>query len=283
MPSAVGLLALTLLVSGLPERERDGRPHIRSESAIVRWADTKEILLAKDPDRIRPIASITKLSSALIMSKEGLPADEWITLEDQDKDRLKWSKSKLKIARAYRPLDLFAAALVISENRAVYALVRAGGSTREVFVDRMNALARELGMGHTTFEDPAGVDPGNVSTARDLLALLDAAANDELVKSYAALDQIEITDREERVLRFGSTNRLARSSRWEVVLGKTGYTVEAGRTLLLRVMIGERPLDLVFLGSREMQSVFGDAGRVRRWLDRSLASATSAARVSAPN
>jgi serine-type D-Ala-D-Ala endopeptidase (penicillin-binding protein 7) len=264
---AVALLALTTVISGIPERDKNGRPHIRSESAIVRWGDTGEVILEKDADRVRPIASITKLLSTLILSKEGLPPDEWITLEEQDKDRLKWSKSKLKIARAYRPLDLFAAALVISENRAVYALVRAKSPNRATFVERMNATAKELGMAHSTFRDPAGVDPANVSTARDLLALLDAVAENEMVAKYAALDRLEITDKEERIMRFGSTNRLARSARWEVVLGKTGYTVEAGRTLVLRVMLGGRPLDLVFLGSREMQSVFGDAGRVRRWLE----------------
>ena len=118
------LALITLSILSVPERERDGRPHIRSESMIVRWADTGEIILSKDPDRVRPIASITKLLSALILAKDGLPPDEWITLEEQDKDRLKWSKSKLRIAHAYRPLDLFAAALVISENRAVYALIK---------------------------------------------------------------------------------------------------------------------------------------------------------------
>jgi D-alanyl-D-alanine endopeptidase (penicillin-binding protein 7) len=265
--SALPLLALTL-IARIPEVDPNGKPHIRSESAIVRWADTGEIVLAKDPDRVRPIASITKLASTLLLAKDGLPEDEWITLVEQDKDRLKWSKSKLRIERSYKPLDLFAAALVISENRAVYALVRALGVSRESFVGRMNTLARELGMKHTTFKDPAGVDPANVSSARDLLALLDAVAGDEMVRKYAALDRLEITDKQDHVMRFGSTNRLARSSRWEVVLGKTGYTVEAGRTLVLRVMVGDRPLDLVFLGSREMQSVFGDAGRVRRWIER---------------
>ncbi len=266
------LVAASLTTSAIPERDSHGKPAIRSESAIVRWADTGEIVLAKDPDRVRPIASVTKLLSTLILSKDGLPADEWITLEDQDKDRLKWSKSKLKIDRAFHPLDLFAAALVISENRAVYALVRAAGKTRPMFVERMNSTARELGMGHSTFKDPAGVDPENVSTARDLLALLDAVAGNEMIKKYASMDRIEITDRDDHVQRFGSTNRLARSSRWQVLIGKTGYTVEAGRTLVLRVMLDERPLDLVFLGSREMQSVFGDAGRVRRWLEQTLSS-----------
>jgi serine-type D-Ala-D-Ala endopeptidase (penicillin-binding protein 7) len=268
---AVALLALTL-ASGIPDLDKHGKPNLRSESAIVRWADTGELILEKDPDRVRPIASVTKLLSTLILSNDGLPSEEWITLEDQDKDRLKWSKAKLRIARAYHPLDLFAAALVISENRAVYALVRAKGNTRDAFAERMNTIAKELGMKNSTFKDPAGVDPANVSTARDLLALLDAVSKNEMVMKYAALDGLEITDKDERTARFGTTNRLARSSRWEVLLGKTGYTIEAGRTLVLRVKIGGRPLDLVFLGSREMQSVFGDAGRVRRWLEKKQSS-----------
>jgi D-alanyl-D-alanine endopeptidase (penicillin-binding protein 7) len=271
---------LTLLLAAAPgpvrEREKDGRPHIRSESAIVRWADTKEIVLAKDPDRVRPIASVTKLLSAVLLARDGLPAAEWITILEEDKDRLKWSKAHLRVDRAYRPLDLFAAALVISENRAVYALVRSAGASRASFTERMNAFAAEIGMAHSTFRDPAGVDPANVSTARDLLLLLDTVAGDEMVQKYVALDGLEIVDRDQRLARFRSTNRLARSPSWEVVVGKTGYTVEAGRTLVLRVRIEGRPLDLVFLGSREMQSVFGDAGRVRRWITRGATARRSA-------
>ena len=196
----MGFLVLVSVAGAIPELERNGRPHIRSERAIVRFADSGEVLLEKNADEVRPIASITKLVSLLLLSSDGLPKTEWITLEEEDKDRLKWSRSNLAIHRSFRPEDLFAAALVISENRAVYALVRASGAPREGFVERMNGYARELGMTKTSFRDPAGVDPENVSTARELLTLLDTAANDDRVQLIASRDRIEIVDGDARGL-----------------------------------------------------------------------------------
>jgi D-alanyl-D-alanine endopeptidase (penicillin-binding protein 7) len=250
-----------LTISARPE------PYLRSESVVVRYADTKEVLISRRAETVRPIASVTKLLSGLVFSgMEVAPADDWVTLGEEDKDRLKWSRSRLRMGSTYKLPDLFAAALGASDNRAMYATVRGHGISRSVFVDRMNALARELGMHKSTFIDPAGIDPGNVSTAHDLLALLDAAADSELVRSRTLLDAIELVDVKERVLVLHNPDRLVRSG-WDIVVGKTGYTVEAGRNLVVRAMIDERPVDMVFLGAREMASVFGDATRVRRWLE----------------
>jgi D-alanyl-D-alanine endopeptidase (penicillin-binding protein 7) len=264
----VGLLATNIIAQFTAQAPGQGIPHLRSESVLVRYADTKEILIAKSADVVRPIASVTKLISGLVMaSLEEAPADDAVTILDEDKDRLKWSRSRIKVGATYKLPDLFAAALGASDNRAMYATVRGLGLARKVFVDRMNALARELGMEKSSFVDPAGIDPNNVSTARDLLQLVDAAADSELVRSRTQLPYVELVDAKDRTLTLYNPDRLTRSSAWDVIVGKTGYTVEAGRSLVLRVLVGDRPVDMVFLGAREMASVFGDAGRVRRWIE----------------
>lgn len=262
------LVTLTAL-SAIPEREKNGLPHLRSESVMVRWADTGEELLAKNPDEVRPIASVTKLVSALVLDAEApalLTATRALTLDELDKDRLKWSRSSLRIGKSYPAAQLFQAAMSASDNRAICALARYSGLERAAFVAKMNQAAQALGMSRSRFVDPAGLDPGNVSTARDLLALVAASAQHEVVRQAGLANPVELIDTEGRALRLGSTNRLARSGRWTVLVGKTGYTIEAGRALVLRVEVEGRPLDMVYLGAREMQSVFGDAGRVKRWI-----------------
>ena len=262
------MVAIAVLIGGaIPEREPNGLPHLRSESVLVRYADTGEVLLSKLPGKVRPIASITKLLTGLVLAElDATTGTAAIQITERDKDRLKWSRSRLKVGRTFSRTELYQAALAASDNRAVYALVRSTGLSRADFVRRMNARAKKLGMTRSKFADPAGVDPGNVSCARDLLALIQAAAAEDVVRRETLRRRVELMADGKTRLRLGNPNRLARRRRWGLVLGKTGYTVEAGRTLAVRVTIDGRPVDMVFLGSREMMSVFGDAGRVRRWI-----------------
>lgn len=290
----VGLVSSIAAIGAIPDRDKSGLPHLRSETALIRFADTEETLIAKNPDKVRPIASITKLMTALLLEKRtsavtstgantganagtntstdtGAEASsddgaDLVTISNEDKDTLKWSKSRLRVGRSFLRSKLLEAGLVASDNRAMYAIVRSFGIERSVFAAQMNTAARDLGMRNTTFRDPAGIDPGNVSTARDLMILLGAAVANEQVRKTTLLAEVTLADADRRELRLTNPNRLVRSRTWEVLVGKTGYTTEAGRNLVLRAMIGGRPVDIVLLGAREMASVFGDAGRVRRWL-----------------
>ncbi len=255
----------------VPERERDGKPHLRSESVAVRFVDTGEIVLEKNADAVRPIASVTKLLSGLVLDTVDKEPTTLVTILDADKDKKKWSKSRLVVGLIAPWLSVFHAALGASDNRAMYASVRALGFERQTFADMMNQRAKVLGMKKSQFVDPAGLDPGNVSTARDLLALVNAASQSPSIREATTLDHIEVGLGEGRTVTLNNPNRLARSSRWRTIVGKTGYTVEAGRSLVTRVEMGGREIDLVFLGAREMASVFGDAGRIRRWLGEKLA------------
>ena len=261
------MLALFVIasMSAIPDLDPSGKPHIRSETAVVRYADTGEVLLSKNATTVRPIASVTKLLSALILSAQTTDRGKNITITEEDKDRLKWSRSRLSVDTSMTWGDMLRVGLGASDNRAIYAAVRAV-MPRETFVKFMNAKARELGMSNSKFVDPAGVDPGNVSTGMDLLQLLSATSAVADLKTILLSPEIEIaTNRGTMVLR--NPDRLVHSTSWDVVIGKTGYTVEAGRTLAVRMNLKGRPIDMVFLGSREMQSVFGDAARVRKWLE----------------
>ena len=258
-------IAIVAALFAIPERDANGKPHLRSETVLVRYADTGEIILSKNPNVVRPIASVTKLLSGLILASQAVDRDQLVVLIEDDKDRLKWSRSQLPISAAISWGDLLRAGLGASDNRAIYAAVRTL-MPREKFVELMNAKARELGMTSSHFIDPTGIDPGNVSTATDLMHLLEEASTHDDVCSIVLTPEIHIGT-SKGALELRNPDRLVHTTNWDIVVGKTGYTVEAGRTLIVRMRLAERPIDMVFLGSREMQSVFGDAGRIRRWLE----------------
>lgn len=260
-------VACLMLMSALalPERDADGNPHLRSETVFVRFADTGEVVLKKNPMVVRPIASVTKLLTGLVLASMQVDRERTVVVLEDDKDRVKWSKSRLPVSVSMSWGDLLRAGLGASDNRAIYAAVRTI-MDRQAFVALMNAKAAEIGMTNSKFVDPAGIDPGNVSTAVDLTRLLDAASPLDDLRTMLNAPTIELeTNRGPITLR--NPDRLVHSTNWDIVIGKTGYTVEAGRTLVVRMHLANRPIDMVFLGSREMQSVFGDAGRIRRWLE----------------
>jgi serine-type D-Ala-D-Ala endopeptidase (penicillin-binding protein 7) len=163
--------------------------------------------------------------------------------------------------------DLVRIALMSSENLATHVLASHHPGGAGAFVDAMNAKARSLGMNDTRFVDPAGLSPGNVSTASDLAAMVRAAYGYPLIREYSTSYQYVVTFRNPRyTLPYGNTNPLVASSRWNVDLTKTGYLTEAGRCLVLVTEIDARPVAMVLLNSFGTRSPLGDAGRVRRWL-----------------
>jgi D-alanyl-D-alanine endopeptidase (penicillin-binding protein 7) len=273
-------LALIMALSAIPDRDASGKPTLRSETVVVRYADTGEVLLSKNPNVVRPIASVTKLLSGLILTTQAIDREQAVVMLEDDKDRLKWARSRLPVSISMSWGDMLRAGLGASDNRAIYATVRTL-MPRDKFVDLMNAKAKELGMASSHFVDPAGLDPGNVSTAMDLMRLLDAAAKQDDLCTILLTPEIQLnTSKGEMFMR--NPDRLVHSTNWDIVIGKTGYTVEAGRTFAVRMRLGGRLVDMVFLGSREMQSVFGDAGRIRRWLEPQIAAKASNAPTGTP-
>jgi D-alanyl-D-alanine endopeptidase (penicillin-binding protein 7) len=241
---------------------------LRSASALVQDADTGEIVFTKNSEAVVPIASITKLMTAMVTIDRGLDLEDRIVLSREDVDLKKGSRSRLKPGGVLTRRDLLLLALMASENRAAAALGRTYPGGTEVFVDAMNRKAAELGMTDSRFVDPTGLNSGNVSSARDLAKLVNAAHGYDLIREFSTQARTTVSFYG-RPMTFRNTNGLVRSSHWEIGLSKTGYISEAGRCLVMRVRMASKDLIVVLLDSWGKQSRIGDANRLKRWLEAS--------------
>ena len=246
---------------------KPGRLALRSQVALVLDEREGVVLYERAAGTPRPIASLTKLMTALVSLESGAALDEALTITQEDRDRLKGSHSRIAFGARLTRGDLLRAALGASDNRAASALARAFPGGRAAFIAAMNAKAQALDMTGTRFVDASGLNAGNVSTARDLLKLLDAARAQPLIHDFTTMSEFYITDLvTHRVTPFVNTNRLVRQERWEIALSKTGYTADAGYCLVMQVTVAGRPLSIVLLNSWGKASKYGDAQRIRDWL-----------------
>lgn len=247
-----------------------GRPQqlaIRSDAALVMDDREHVILYGHNVDEPHPIASLTKLMTALVTVEAGLPLDERVTILRADRDRLRGSGSRLPFGAVFTRYDLLQAALGASDNRAAAALGRTYPGGTEVFVAAMNAQAQKLGMMHTHYADASGLDSRDVSTARDLAKLVTAVRRYALLRKLTTAGAFTITNlKSHRRMAFFNTNRFLRNRAWDIGLSKTGYTSDAGNCLIMQAMIGERPVTIVLLDSWGKLTKYGDANRIRTWL-----------------
>ncbi len=240
---------------------------LASVNAVVADLDSGQVLFSKYADLAVPIASVTKIMTAMVVLDGGQPLDEWLTIVDWDSTQVKNAYSRLRIGSEARRDELLRIALMSSENLATNVLAShyPGGSS--AFVAAMNGKARELGMTATSFADPAGLSPDNQASAGDLAKMVRAAYDYPLIREVSTVYQHRAQFRSPRYsLPYGNTNPLVASSRWRVELTKTGYLKEAGRCLVMVAEVDDRDLVLVLLNSKGSRSPLGDAGRVRRWL-----------------
>jgi len=241
---------------------------LKSSVAMVVDQKTREVLYSKNPHAVLPIASITKLMTALVVLDAHQPMDEVLEISSQDIDTEKNSHSRLSIGTQLSRSDLLLLALMSSENRAASALGRHYPGGQPAFIAAMNRKAQELGMRDSRFVCPTGLSSGNVSSAADLVRLVDAAYREPLIRYYSTQpEHTVVTGR--RTMHFVSSNRLVRYSGedWNIGLQKTGYISEAGRCLVMQARVGDRPVVMVFLDSDGKLTRFADAQRVRSWLE----------------
>ena len=243
---------------------------LRSAAALVVDQQEGQLLYAKNTDAVMPIASITKLMTAMVVLDSGLPLEDLVTIEPADVDLLKGTRSRLKVGMTLTRRELMKLALMASENRAAAALARnhPGGSV--AFVEAMNQKAANLGMRDTRFLDATGLNPGNVSTAQDLAIMVNAGYQYPLIREFTTSDshRIALTQRRyARVVSFRNSNGLVRSKHWEIGLSKTGYISEAGRCLVMQATIAAKPVIIVLLDSWGKLSRIGDANRIKRWVE----------------
>ncbi|MEO8526534.1 MAG: D-alanyl-D-alanine endopeptidase [Caldimonas sp.] len=241
---------------------------LKSGVALVLDQDTNEVLFSKNSQAILPIASLTKLMTAVVVTEANLPLGELITITDDDIDTEKGSRSRLKVGTTLPREDMLHLALMSSENRAAHALGRTYPGGLGVFVELMNAKARALGMKDTHYVEPTGLSSRNQSSARDLATLVKAAHEHQIIRELSTSREyaVEVGNRE---VQFRNTNGLVKSPEWDIGLQKTGYISEAGRCLVMQATMAGRQLIMVFLDSAGKYSRIGDAERVRRWVTES--------------
>jgi len=239
---------------------------LRSAAAIIQDQETGEILYGKNASTVAPIASITKLMTAMVVLDAGLDLQETITISGEDMDSLRGTHSRLKPGASLSRDELLRVALMASENRAAAALGRTYPGGFEALVRAMNHKARMLGMNDSHFGDATGLSSANVSSAEDLAKLVRAAHRYELIRSYTTLTEHEVHVAG-RSLAYRNTNRLVANGSWNIGLSKTGFTNDAGRCLVLQAKLAERRVIIVLLDSWGKLSRIGDANRIRAWLE----------------
>jgi D-alanyl-D-alanine endopeptidase (penicillin-binding protein 7) len=247
---------------------------LRSSVALVMDRDEKVVFFERNMNEQRPIASLTKLMTAMVVLDSKLPLHETIRITRDDRDRLRGSKSRLSYGTILTRRDALFIALAASENRAAHALARTYPGGKKNFVRAMNMKARALGMEDTRFQDSSGLHSRNVSTARDLALLVEAAMDYSLVRKFTTIPKGHVTDRRSGwKVEFFNTNRLTRRKDWEIGVSKTGYIADAGNCLVMEVEISDRPLIIVLLNSWGKLSKFGDSNRIRKWISDAAAEA----------
>jgi len=243
---------------------------LRSASALVEDQMTGECLVQKQAEAIMPIASITKLMTAMVVLDAKMNLEESITIASEDVDTLRHSRSHLPVNTSLTRGDALLLALMASENRAAYALGRTYPGGLGAFVSAMNTKARLLGLVETHFIDPAGIHCGNVSSAKDLARMVDAAYHYSLIREYTTCKETTIR-LGRRTKQFRNTNHLIGDPRWQIGLSKTGFIDEAGRCLVMQSQVAKRPVLIVLLDSQGKKTRYGDANRIKQWMEGSQA------------
>ncbi|WP_033471187.1 D-alanyl-D-alanine endopeptidase [Bordetella bronchiseptica] len=243
---------------------------LRSSTAYVQDLETSTVLFAKNENVVRPIASISKLMTALVVVDANLPMDEMIEITDDDVDTLKHTTSRLRVGTVLSRGDMLHLALMSSENRAAHALGRNYPGGMPAFVAAMNAKARSLGMLNTRFVEPTGLSSENVSSPRDLARMLRAASQRPLIHRYSTDTEYEV-EINNRTQTFRNTNLLVRKPDWDIKVSKTGFINEAGECLVMLARINGRDMAIVLLDSQGKLSRIGDAVRIRRIVQNDVA------------
>lgn len=276
---------VALLFSGAPASAADGKsqtkaqtkaraiakaeagPGLKSAAALISDATTGEVLFQQKPTLIAPIASITKLMTALVVLDAQQPLDEVIEVTADDRWKGKGAFSRIPVGAKLTRADFLKLALMASENRAARVLGRNYPGGIPEFVKTMNLKAKVLGMTQSKFDDPSGLSNDNVSSARDLAKLINAASREVTIREFSTLQSHEVRINRRSTLVYRNTNLLIGKPDWDIRVQKTGFTNDAGECLAMQTLIGERTVNMVFLNSFGKLTRTADARRVRKWME----------------
>ena len=245
-----------------------GKLKLMSANVVVIDPADGQVVYSKAANEVTPIASLTKLMTAMVVLDAGQPLDESLEIDIGDFDYLKGSRSRLRMGSTLSRDEMLKLALMSSENRAASTLARHYPGGTSAFVSAMNAKAALLGLSRTRFDDPTGLSPRNVSTAIDLAQMVQAAADYPLIRTYSTTPahHVEVQPTGQ-TLGFNNSNGLVKSGTWDIQLQKTGYIREAGRCVVMLATVGSKPMVIVLLDSIGKYTRMGDAQRVKHWLE----------------
>lgn len=238
---------------------------LRSGAALVLDQDTHEVLYSKNSEAVLPIASLSKLMTALVISEANQPLDEVLAITSDDIDTEKGTHSRLTPGTQLPRGVMLHLALMSSENRAANALGRNFPGGLAAFIPAMNAKAKELGMLDTHYVEPTGLSSQNKSSARDLAVLVNAAHQVPLLREYSTTPSLDV-ELGRRQVQFHTTDRLVANPTWDIGLQKTGFINEAGQCLVMQAQMAGRKLIMVLLDSAGKYSRIADAERIRKWV-----------------
>jgi len=253
-----------------PTHAAPGTPALRSNSVYVLDETNAAVVLSRQSNVAMPIASITKLMTALVVLESGQPLDETVDITADDRVGTRGMVSRLDVGTSLTRADLLHLALMSSENRAAHALGRSYPGGLPACIEAMNAKARALGMKSTHFVEPTGLSSDNVASSEDLAKLVMAAAESPTIQEYSTDKSYSVPVRRRQV-EFHNTDSLVRNPTWNIIVQKTGYIAEAGRCLVMKAVFEGRSVVIVLLDSAGKYTRVADARRIRKWLESRLA------------
>jgi D-alanyl-D-alanine endopeptidase (penicillin-binding protein 7) len=242
-------------------------PRLNSQSVAVVDSQTGKLVYEKNPLQTQPIASITKLMTAMVMLDAGLSLDEPITITEDEVDRLKNTSSRLSVGSTLTRREMLLLALMSSENRASASLARTYPGGKAAFIAKMNQKARSIGMRNAVFHDATGLDMRNSATAMDLVRMVKAAYQYPLIRQFSTTHEYIAHPSATRVLHYKNSNPLVREGEWDIGLSKTGYIEEAGRCLVMETTMGSQRLIVVLLAANGSAARVNDAKSIKTWLE----------------
>ena len=261
--------AVSAKKKGIPALTEDGLPNVQAVAAIIVDKDTGGVFYEKSADEVRDIASTGKIFVAMVVRKKGIDLEGLTEMSETDKDYAKGgARTRLHMGHKFHNEDLLKAMLIASDNRACTALGRAVGLSPDELVAEMNVLAAELGLEHTTFSDPSGLN-GNQSTAREMAIALEVALRDDVLAKIMGTKDVTIVSvhSKPKKIEYHNTNRLIHDERYKITGGKTGFTTKAGYCLIVEATIGGREVVISLLGTDGKLTRFADLSRITTWME----------------
>ena len=276
------LCGCSLLASNLQAASKaPAQQQIASGSGLVVDLKTNQVLFSSNPDRVAPIASVTKLMAAMVVLDAKLPMEQQLPIIIRDVAEMRGVYSRVRIGSEISRRDMLQLALMSSENRATASLAHHYPGGVPAFVAAMNAKARALGMHHSRFVEPTGLSQDNLSSANDLVKLLKASQQYPLIGQFSTTGEKTAYFRKPAyTLGFRNTNRLVYKPDWSIQLTKTGFTNAAGHCLVMRTHMDGRPVAFVVLDAFGKYTHMADANRLKKWLETGKISPVPAAALS---